>query len=124
MVILDGRACGFTIMSGRIPSSVKGIFASGITRPIVPFCPHREQNLSPMLGILSFLTRTFAILNPSPLSVINVLSTYPSCPFLGNTDASNEFSGSSKFVVIFPINTFLSSNNVFSLINPYSSKSP
>ena len=124
MVILEGNACGLTIISGRIPSSVNGIFTSGITKPIVPFCPHLEQNLSPIAGTLSCLTLTLAILNPSSLSVINDLSTYPICPFFGNTEASNGLSGSSRLVVILPINTFLSSKITFSFIIPYLSKSP
>ena len=78
MVILDGNACGFTIISGRIPSSVKGMFSSGIISPIVPFWPHLEQNLSPIAGIRSWRIRTFANLNPSSPSVMNALSTNPS----------------------------------------------
>ena len=123
IVIRLGKACGLTIISGFIPLSVKGISASGITSPIVPFCPHRLQNLSPMLGILSLRTLTFASLNPSSPSVIKVLSTYPNCPFFGKTDESTDVSGSARFVVTFPIRTFLSSRKVFSLISPYSSRS-
>ena len=36
-VIREGSACGFIIISGRIPFLVNGMFASGITIPIVPF---------------------------------------------------------------------------------------
>ena len=75
-------------MSGFIPSAVKGISASGITSPTVPFCPQRLQNLSPIAGTRSSLIRTLASLNPSSSSVINVLSTNPNCPFLGYTEAS------------------------------------
>ena len=73
-----GKACGLIIISGRIPSSVKGMSSSGITSPTVPFCPHLLQNLSPIAGILSSLIRTFAKRNPSSPSVIKLLSTYPS----------------------------------------------
>ena len=76
-----------------------------------------------MAGIRSSLTRTFAILNPSSPSVINVLSTYPNCPFFGNTEESSETSGLDRLVCILPINTFFSSNIVFSFIKPFSSRS-
>ena len=42
-----------------------------------------DANLSPILGILSSRILTFARRVPSSLSVINVLSTKPSCPFFG-----------------------------------------
>ncbi len=83
IVILDGSACGFIIISGRTPSSVNGMSSSGITRPTVPFCPQRLQNLSPIAGILSSRILTFAKRNPSSSSVIKVLSTNPNCPFFG-----------------------------------------
>jgi len=89
------------MISGRMPSFVKGIFSSGITNPIVPFCPHLEQNLSPILGIRSSLTRTLASRNPSSPSVINDLSTNPSCPFLGTIESSLDTPGSERLVVIF-----------------------
>ena len=56
-VIRLGNACGFIIISGTIPFLVKGISSAGNTIPIVPFCPKREQNLSPISGILSFRKR-------------------------------------------------------------------
>ena len=111
-------ACGLIIKSGLIPSSVNGISSSGIIKPIVPFCPLLEAILSPIAGILSSLTLTFAILNPSSPSVINALSTNPSCPFLGNTDESNNFSEFSELNVTLPITTTVSSKGVFSLIIP------
>ena len=61
MVIRDGIACGLIIISGFNPSFVKGISASGITSPTVPFWPHREANLSPILGILTSRILTLAI---------------------------------------------------------------
>ena len=91
---------------------------------MVPFCPQREQNLSPIFGIRSSLTLTFASRNPSSPSVINDLSTKPNWPFFGNTEASIDISGFDRLVVTFPITTLLSFILVFSLINPYSSKSP
>ena len=78
IVIRDGIACGLIIKSGRIPSAVNGISSSGITKPIVPFCPEREAILSPMAGKRSSRMRIFAILNPSSPSVKNALSINPS----------------------------------------------
>ena len=63
------------IRSGLNPSSKNGISASGIIRPIVPFCPALEAILSPIAGILSSRNLTFATLNPSSPKVINDLST-------------------------------------------------
>ena len=108
-------------MSGFLPSAVKGISTSGTIKPMVPFCPHLLQNLSPIAGILSSLILTFAILNPSSPSVINVLSTNPSCPFFGTTEVSIDLLGSIISDKVIPIITDLSSNLVFSLMIPYSS---
>ena len=121
MVIRDGMACGLIMISGRIPSSVKGMSSSGITNPTVPFCPHLEQNLSPIIGSRSSRTRIFAMRNPSSPSVINDLSTNPCCPFFGNCEESMELSGFSRFVMTLPIKTVLSSNFEFSSIRPCSS---
>ena len=118
IVILDGKACGLTIISGLTPLAEKGISDSGKIIPIVPFCPARLQNLSPIDGSLSCLTLTFANLNPSSPSVINALSTYPNCPFFGTTEESEYTLGSLTSVVHLPINTILSFNFVFSLIIP------
>ena len=118
-----GSAWGLMMISGRMPSALNGISSSLIMSPIVPFCPHLLQNLSPITGILSSRTRTLAILEPSAPSVIKVLSTYPSCPFLGKTDESTDSSGLAALVFTFPIKTFFSLINVFSLISPDSSRS-
>ena len=122
IVILDGNAWGLMIISGRRPSAVKGMSDSGIINPIVPFWPHRLQNLSPIAGILSSRILTLAILNPSSPSVMNVLSTYPSCPFLGEIEESTALFGSVISDNAIPIRTILSSSFVFSLISPYSSR--
>ena len=118
IVIRLGKAWGFIIISGLIPSCVNGMSASGIILPTVPFCPQRLQNLSPILGMRSSLTLTFAILNPSSPSVINDLSTKPNCPFLGKTELSTKVPGLLTLEMTFPIRTFLSSSGVFSLIKP------
>ena len=104
-------------MSGFSPSFVKGMSASGITKPTVPFCPQRDANLSPKLGIRTSRTRTFAMRCPSSLSVMKVLSTIPNCPFFGFLDIStNGLLGDLLYV---PIMMVFSSTAVFSFINPY-----
>lgn len=58
IVIRLGIACGFTIMSGTIPSNDQGMSSWRYVIPIVPFCPCREANLSPIWGTRTFLMRT------------------------------------------------------------------
>ena len=41
--------CGFMMRSGRQPVSENGKSCSGTMRPMTPFCPWREANLSPWL---------------------------------------------------------------------------
>ncbi len=48
MVIRLGMACGFTMMSGTIPSTDQGMSSCRYVIPIVPFCPCRDANLSPI----------------------------------------------------------------------------
>ena len=118
MVIREGIAWGLIIKSGRIPSAVNGISRSGITKPIVPFCPALDAILSPIFGIRSSRTRTLAIRVPISPSVINVLSTIPSCPFFGVFDASIFLSGLAELDDTIPIKTVFSLISVFSLIIP------
>ena len=42
------------------PEAVVGISSGSRIIPQVPFCPWRDENLSPISGILSWRTRTFA----------------------------------------------------------------
>ena len=84
---------------------------------MVPFCPHLLQNLSPIAGILSSLTLTLANLYPSSSLEINVLSTYPNCPFFTVTDSSI-LPLPSLETAIFPITTNLSCNLTLLLIIP------
>lgn len=50
-VIRDGKACGLIITSGVIPvMAEKGRLISRMCNGSVPFCPCREENLSPTLG--------------------------------------------------------------------------
>ena len=120
MVIRLGRACGLMIRSGRTPSAVKGISSSGITRPTVPFCPHRLHTLSPISGIRTCLTRTLAVRKPSPPRVINALSTTPFAPFLVPIDESIMTAGSSILVVASPMTTVFSLITSPSLMTPFS----
>ena len=50
LTIREGKACGLIITSGDIPLSVKGISSVGHNIDITPFCPCREENLSPITG--------------------------------------------------------------------------
>ena len=119
IVILLGIACGLIMISGFSPDSVKGIFSSGISNPIVPFWPHLEQNLSPMEGILSSRIRIFARRLPFSSLEIKVLSTIPSCPFFVLTDWSKYLVPS---VDTFPNIIILSCITVSVLITPSLSK--
>ena len=118
IVIRDGKACGLTIMSGRIPSAVVGISASSSTIPIVPFCPALLANLSPIAGIRMCLTLTFARRPPSSSLVMKDLSIYPIAPFFGLMDSSTYASELVSVFVAIPINIVLSFITVFSLIMP------
>ena len=120
IVILLGIACGFTIISGFIPSAVVGISSSFKIIPIVPFCPALEQNLSPIFGILEALILTLAMRCPSSPSVKNALSTIPVCAFLHFIEASIKELGSSMLFMAFPIIIVLSFKTVFSFIIPVS----
>ena len=46
------------MMSGTTPSAVNGMSSWRYVIPIVPFCPWREANLSPIWGMRTFLTLT------------------------------------------------------------------
>ena len=81
-VILLGIACGLIIMSGVMPSAVKGISSSGTISATTPFWPWRDANLSPSSGILSLLTFILISLLPLIVSDIITLSTIPSSPCL------------------------------------------
>jgi len=71
IVILDGIAWGFTMMSGTIPSWVNGISSCLYVIPQVPFCPCLDANLSPIWGILIALILTFVKRQPSS-SVVRI----------------------------------------------------
>ena len=75
----DGIACGLIMISGFIPSLVKGIFSSGNIMPITPFCPCLDACLSPNSGLLIFKNRTLHILVSSSLILLSIktLSTLP-----------------------------------------------
>ena len=48
---LNGKPWGFMIMSGVIPCWLKGRFTPSVMRPTTPFCPWRDENLSPYSGM-------------------------------------------------------------------------
>lgn len=50
IVIRLGNAWGLMMMSGCMPLSVKGISTAGQFCEQTPFCPCRDENLSPMTG--------------------------------------------------------------------------
>ena len=58
MVIRLGMACGFTMMSGTIPSIDHGMSSCLYVIPMVPFCPCRDANLSPICGTRTLRIRT------------------------------------------------------------------
>ena len=120
IVILLGIACGFTNMSGLMPSDVYGMSSSDNTIPIVPFCPARLHTLSPISGTLKLLILTLAILSPRLPNVINDLSTIPIWPRLGTIDASLNLPGLLGSSVAKPINIVFSLTIVPSFIIPCS----
>ena len=77
IVILLGIACGFIIISGEMPSALNGICSCGYIIPTVPFCAHREANLSPIIGILSVRIRILTNRKPSAFLSVYILSTNP-----------------------------------------------
>ena len=79
IVIREGKACEFIIISGLIPSFVKGISHSLNILPITPFCPCLEECLSPNSGFLIFNILTLHIFPPSSVTLLltYILSTIP-----------------------------------------------
>ena len=75
MVIREGIPWGLTTRSGVIPSMVKGMSCWSTRRPMTPFCPCLEQNLSPSSGTLWSLTLTLTSLHPLSDSVSMTEST-------------------------------------------------
>ena len=52
------------MISGLMPSHVNGISSCVYVIPMVPFCPCREENLSPTCGVRHERTRIFTNRNP------------------------------------------------------------
>src|SRR5213592_747606 len=112
-VIRDGIAWGLMIRSGMMPCAVKGMSSCGAIRPMTPFCPCREANLSPSSGTRRSRTFTFASFEPFSLSVSMTESTHPLSPCRTVTDVSRRFCGVRKSVsssrkrggLVFPIST-------------------
>jgi len=51
IVMREGKPCGLNKMSGVMPDSVNGMSSVGHSRDITPFCPWRDENLSPGTGL-------------------------------------------------------------------------
>mmetsp|Transcript_7249 Transcript_7249/g.11397 ORF Transcript_7249/g.11397 Transcript_7249/m.11397 type:complete len:201 (+) Transcript_7249:978-1580(+) len=77
MVIRDGMACGLTMMSGTMPSHVNGMSSCVYVMPMVPFCPWREENLSPTCGVRHDRTRILTKRRPWSLVVSSTWSMMP-----------------------------------------------
>ena len=88
IVIRDGIACGFIIISGTIPDSVRGMSWPLNKAPMVPFWPCLLENLSPSSGTRSCTTRIFTKRNPTLFTIITTFSTRPRVHTCGVVDAS------------------------------------
>lgn len=76
----DGNACEFISRVGRIPvRSQNGMSAMGRIAPTTPFCPCRDENLSPTSGIHTLLVRTYASLFLFSMGATNTDSHKASC---------------------------------------------
>mmetsp|Transcript_21852 Transcript_21852/g.62188 ORF Transcript_21852/g.62188 Transcript_21852/m.62188 type:complete len:208 (-) Transcript_21852:1120-1743(-) len=51
MVMREGKPWGLNRMSGTRPDSVNGMSSCGHSRLRMPFCPCRDENLSPTMGL-------------------------------------------------------------------------
>ena len=80
IVIRLGKAFGLMMTSGVIPVYVKGISTLGHNIDKTPFCPCRDENLSPITGRLSNLsfTKTFSADFPYPPVIITPSTEHPS----------------------------------------------
>jgi len=117
IVILEGIACGLIIRSGTVPSSENGRSSCGTIKPMTPFCPCRDANLSPSSGTLWSRTRTFTSWLPSPDIVMNIPSTVPVSEGRMSTDVSR---------IDGPLtsNSLYSSRNLGGLILPIKTSPP
>mmetsp|Transcript_29662 Transcript_29662/g.73496 ORF Transcript_29662/g.73496 Transcript_29662/m.73496 type:complete len:201 (-) Transcript_29662:2653-3255(-) len=77
IVMREGIAWGFTMMSGEMPSHVNGMSSCVYVMPTVPFCPWRDENLSPTCGVRT--DRTLILTNFSPWSLV-VSNTWSMMP--------------------------------------------
>ena len=73
-VMREGKPCGFMMMSGVMPWSVKGMSVCGAMRPTTPFWPWREENLSPTSGRRVWRVRTLMILWSESMTLTRTLS--------------------------------------------------
>jgi hypothetical protein len=98
MVIREGMQCGFTIISGIIPSVVKGKSSWRKVMPHVPFWPCLDANLSPIWGIRTERTLTLTILLYPQLTVAKTASTVPFSPRLARKETSRLLGASFKML--------------------------
>ena len=83
IVMREGMAWGLMMMSGEMPSDVKGMSSCGSTIPITPFWPWRDESLSPILGMRSARVRTLTYRLPSLVVEVSTASTVAaSLPFM------------------------------------------
>lgn len=82
IVIREGKAFGLIIISGVIPDYVNGISIFGQSIESTPFCPCRDENLSPITGLLSNLslmaTLSVFLLSPELMMMPSTLQPYDS----------------------------------------------
>ncbi len=131
MVIRLGIAWGLMIRSGVIPDSVNGISSEGWMRPMTPFWPCRDANLSPTSGTRRSRVRTFTRREEFSPSVMMTVSTIPRSLLRIVTEVSRRFSTAMSSLVgssrnlggeVFPISTSFSWTTVSGLMMPSSSR--
>mmetsp|Transcript_29596 Transcript_29596/g.95622 ORF Transcript_29596/g.95622 Transcript_29596/m.95622 type:complete len:208 (-) Transcript_29596:2340-2963(-) len=80
----DGKPCGFMMISGQMPRSEKGMSSCATIRPMTPFCPCREENLSPSSGLRVDRTRSLirwvSFLLPDNRTRSTYVSPWPTGP--------------------------------------------
>ena len=88
-VMRDGKPCGFMMMSGQMPRSEKGMSSCGTMWPMTPFCPWRDENLSPSSGLRVERMRSFirwrSFLLPEIMTRSTYVSLWPSGPLYERT---------------------------------------
>mmetsp|Transcript_43054 Transcript_43054/g.100899 ORF Transcript_43054/g.100899 Transcript_43054/m.100899 type:complete len:205 (+) Transcript_43054:618-1232(+) len=80
----EGKPCGFMMMSGQTPRSEKGRSSCCTMRPMTPFCPWRDENLSPSSGRrverMRILIRCESFLLPETITRSTYVFSWPTGP--------------------------------------------